>query len=155
MLTIEEDDLSSESTRALLALHLRGMHENSPPGAVFALDFSGLKARGVTVWTAQRDGETIGMAALKDLGGGIGELKSMRTRPDALRQGIGRTLLEHVIVDARKRGLTRLCLETGSGPSFEPALELYRKRGFVAGGAFGDYERSDFNQFLHLEIEAA
>lgn len=152
MLTIDQDDLSDESARALVAVHLRGMHENSPPGAVFALDLSGLMASGVTIWTARRNGEAIGMVALKELGSGAGELKSMRTRPDALRQGVGAALLEHVVDQARRRGLTRLSLETGSGPAFEPALLLYRKRGFVDGPAFGGYKKSDFNQFLHLEI---
>ena len=63
-------------------------------------------------------------------------------------------LLEHIIGVARSRGYARLSLETGSGPAFEPALALYRKRGFVDGDAFGDYVRSDFNQFLHLDITA-
>ncbi len=155
MPTIERDDLSGASTQALLALHLKGMHETSPPGAVFALDWSGLTAPGVVVWTARRAGETIGMAALKIVDAETGELKSMRTRPDALRQGVGAALLERIIKEARRRGLRRLSLETGSGPAFEPALALYRKRGFVAGGAFGDYVASDFNQFLHLDLKDA
>ena len=50
--TIREDDLSGEETRSLLAFHLQQMHTNSPVGSVFALDLSGLKAPGVTVWTA-------------------------------------------------------------------------------------------------------
>lgn len=40
----------------------------------------------------------------------------------------------------------------GSGFAFDPALALYRRRGFVDGGAFGDYERTAFNQFLHLDL---
>jgi putative acetyltransferase len=50
--------------------------------------------------------------------------------------------------------MTRLSLETGRGPAFEPALALYRRRGFVDGAAFADYEQSDFNRFLHLDIDA-
>ena len=79
----------------------------------------------------------------------------MRTRPDALRQGIAAALLERVIAEARSRSLRRISLETGRGPAFEPALALYRKRGFVDGGAFGDYEKSAFNQFLHLDLKDA
>jgi len=48
--------------------------------------------------------------------------------------------------------MSRLSLETGSGPDFEPALALYRRRGFVEGAAFGDYVSCPFNQFLHLEL---
>src|SRR6476469_4911232 len=32
------DDLSGDATRALIAAHLSGMHEASPPESVFALD---------------------------------------------------------------------------------------------------------------------
>jgi len=76
----------------------------------------------------------------------------MRTHPDFLRRGVATALLEHVIDQASQRGLTGLSLETGSGPAFDPALSLYRKRGFQNGGAFADYQQSDFNQFLHLRL---
>ena len=152
MLIISEDDLASEGTKSLLALHLAGMHTNSPPGHVFALDLSGLQSAQVTVWTARENGKTIGIAALKALGDGSGELKSMRTHPDFLRRGVGATLLEHVIDQARRRGFNRLSLETGCGPAFDAALALYRKRGFQDGEAFADYEKSEFNQFLHLRL---
>ena len=151
-LVIREDDLSGEPTRELLALHLSGMHANTPAGHVFALDLSGLKAPGVTVWSAWRGEAVAGIGALKLLGGGAAEIKSMRTHPDHLRQGVGAAILEHILAEARRRGLRRLSLETGRGAAFEPALALYRSRGFRSGGAFGEYEASPFNQFLHLEL---
>jgi len=149
---IQEDDLSGEQTRALLSLHLRGMHENSPPGSVFALDLSGLKVPEVTVWTAWRGGGIASIGALKMLSGSQGEVKSMRTHPDFLRMGAGSAILEHIIAEGRRRGMLRLSLETGSGPAFEPALAMYRRRGFVNGEAFSDYLPSEFNQFLHLSL---
>ena len=151
-LEIRRDDLSGDQTRALLTLHLSGMHANSPPGHVFALDLSGLRGPGIGVWSAW-DGEAIaGLGALKALGDGAGEIKSMRTHPDHLRKGVGAAILERIIEAARAQGLTRLSLETGSGAAFEPALAMYRKRGFQSGGAFGDYEASAFNQFMHLDL---
>ena len=152
MFDIREDDLSGEAVRALLTLHLSGMHANSPPGHVFALDLSGLKAPGVTVWTAWSGQDLAGICALKDHGEGLGELKSMRTDPRWLRRGVGQALLEHVIGEAQRRGMRRLSLETGSGEAFEPALALYRKRGFADGPAFAEYVPSAFNQFLHLAL---
>ncbi|MBL6078663.1 GNAT family N-acetyltransferase [Belnapia sp. T18] len=152
MFEIREDDLSGEPTRRLLALHLAGMHANSPPGSVYALDLSGLTAPGVTVWSAWQGDAIAGIGALKLLGDGTGEVKSMRTHPDHLRQGVAAALLEHIIGAARARGLARLSLETGTGPAFEPALALYRRRGFVNGEAFGGYQASSFNQFLHLAL---
>lgn len=149
---IRNDDLSSAATQELLRLHLLDMHANSPPGHVFALDLSGLQAPNLTVWSAWEGEKICGMAALKQLDTASGELKSMRTHPDHLRQGVGAALLEHVIKQARVRGLRRLSLETGQGPAFEPALALYRRRGFTDGEAFADYVRSPFNQFLHLAL---
>ncbi len=52
----------------------------------------------------------------------------------------------------RMRGLIRLSLETGLGPSFDAAVALYLKRGFCRGEAFGEYAPSAFNQFFHLPL---
>jgi putative acetyltransferase len=76
----------------------------------------------------------------------------MRTHPKFLRRGVAAALLEHIIDVARVAGMKRLSLETGSGPYFEPALSLYRRRGFVNGDPFGDYQRTAFSQFLHLNL---
>lgn len=152
MFDILEDDLTGEQSRSLLALHLAGMHANSPPEAVFALDLSGLTAPGVTVWSAWRDGRIASIGAMKLLGAAQAEVKSMRTHPDFLRMGAAAALLDTIIDAARAKGVTRLSLETGSGPSFEPALALYRRRGFRPGDAFSDYEASEFNQFFHLDL---
>lgn len=152
MFEIFEDDLAGEATQALLALHLAGMHANSPPGSVFALDLSGLKAAEVTLWSVREGDAVLGVGALKVFEPRAGEIKSMRTHPDHLRRGVAAALLDHIIGEARRRGLQGLSLETGSGPAFEPALALYRRRGFVNGGPFGDYVQSGFNQFLHLPL---
>jgi len=149
---IREDDLSGDQTRALLALHLAGMDANSPPGSVFALDLSGLQVPAVTVWTAWRNGRIASVGALKMLQDDTAEVKSMRTHPDFLRSGAASAILERIIAVAKSRGVKRLSLETGSGPAFEPALTLYRRRGFVNGAPFSDYEQSTFNQFLHLAL---
>ncbi|WIA57657.1 GNAT family N-acetyltransferase [Sphingobium sp. WTD-1] len=152
MFDIRQDDLSGAPTRALLAIHLAGMQAESPPESVFALDLSGLQQPDICVWTAWDGDEIAGVAALRDLGDGQGELKSMRTHPDHLRRGVAAALLRHIIGQARQRGMTRLSLETGSGPAFDPALTLYRRHGFGNGEAFGDYRASTFNQFLHLAL---
>ena len=151
-LSIHEDDLSGQPTRDLVALHLAGMVGHSPPGHSFALDVAGLKQPDVTFWSAWFDDDIAGIGALRTLGRGLGEIKSMRTHPDHLGNGVGAAILDHIVAEARRRGLTRVCLETGSGPAFEAALALYRKRGFREGPAFADYAPSAFNQFLHLEL---
>ena len=111
MYDIREDDLTGEATRELLRLHLAGMHASSPPGSVFALDLSGLKTPGVTVWTAWHGDTVAGVGALKEHADGTGEVKSMSTHPDHLRRGTAAALLEHIIAEARARNLWRLSLE--------------------------------------------
>jgi putative acetyltransferase len=145
-------DLGEAQVQALIAFHQQAMQAGSPPGLSFALDLSGLADPAVTVWAVRVDDRVAAIGALKLLGGGQAELKSMRTHPDFLRRGIAGRLLEAIIDHARSQAITRLSLETGSGPAFDPALALYRKRGFVNGVAFGDYVLTDFNQCLHLTL---
>ncbi len=104
------------------------------------------------MWTAWDEEELMGIGALKQLSPSAGEIKSMRTDTRHLRKGVGIALLGHIIIEAWQRGYRRLSLETGSGAEFDAALSLYRERGFANGEPFGDYESSDFNQFLHLEL---
>ncbi|MGB7369726.1 GNAT family N-acetyltransferase [Erythrobacter sp.] len=152
MFNVRRDDLSSAQTRELLILHLAGMQSISPAGSVFALGLSGLQIPEVTVWTAWADEKIAAVGVLKMLDDRSAEIKSMRTHPDFLRRGAASAILEALIANAKDRGSKRLSLETGSGSAFEPAVMLYRRRGFENGAAFGDYAKSDFNQFLHLEL---
>lgn len=152
MFEIREDDLSGDETRALVALHLAGMHASSPPGTVFALDLAGLTSPDITLWSAWSGDRIAGIGALKMLGGRSAEVKSMRVHPDFLRRGAAAAILERIIAVAAARSVRRLSLETGRGPAFEPALALYRKRGFVEGAAFSTYHEGAFSQFLHLDL---
>ncbi|MCT8269334.1 GNAT family N-acetyltransferase [Xanthomonas translucens] len=107
---IRQDDLAGEAVRALLAYHLQQMQAQSPPGSVYALDLSGLQRADVTVWSAWRGEALAAVGALRVLDDGGGELKSMRTYPDVLRQGAAAALLEHIVAAARAASLHRLSL---------------------------------------------
>lgn len=152
MRTIKPGDFADHRVKALLTRHLEGMYANSPPGHVFALDWSALQKPEIAFYTLWDGEELLGFGALKELDALSGEIKSMRTADAHLRKGAAATILEHIIGEARKRRYTRLSLETGSGAAFQPALALYRKRGFTNGGTFGSYVKSPFNQFLHLDL---
>jgi putative acetyltransferase len=149
---IQAGDFNHPAVQALLKRHLEGMHANSPPGHVFALDWSGLQKPEISFYALWDGDDLVGCGALKDLGDGTGEIKSMRTADGHLRKGVGERILLHIITQARARKHRRLSLETGSGSAFDAALALYRKHGFTSGSAFGDYVKSDFNQFLHLDL---
>ncbi|WP_277969246.1 GNAT family N-acetyltransferase [Sphingomonas echinoides] len=153
--TIRRDDLTHPDVLALLDLHLRAAHENSPPGSVFALDASGLRDPAVTVWTAWEGDVLLGMGALKQLDPTWGEVKSMRTAPAQLRRGVAAVLLDRLIAEARARGCRRLSLETGSNAPFAAAHALYRRAGFVECAPFGDYDDLVFAQYFTMDLAEA
>jgi putative acetyltransferase len=136
------DDLEGEQTRALIARHLAGMRANSPPESVHALDIDKLRSPDVTFWSVW-------------VGDTIGELKSMRVADRFLRQGVGRAILEHLISQARSRGMQSLWLETGSSPTFLPALRLYESAGFVRCAPFEGYSEDPFSVFMTRSISDA
>ncbi|MBT9446518.1 MAG: GNAT family N-acetyltransferase [Hyphomonadaceae bacterium] len=149
---VRDGDFADPKVLDLLREHLAGMHANSPPGSVYALDLSGLQRADISFLALWDGADLLAIGALRELTPHTGEIKSMRTAQAHLRKGAAARLLEHMIVLARTRGYSRLSLETGTGDAFEPALALYRQHGFHNGDAFGDYEASAFNQFLHLEL---
>ena len=151
-LTFREDDLSGAEIRALVARHLQGMADNSPPGTCFALDIEGLLQPGVTLWSAWDGDALAGMGALKVLDAKNGELKSMRVADRYLGKGAGRAILEHLIAQARAHGLVALWLETGSSVGFAAALKLYERAGFRYCGPFADYGDNGFSRFMTREI---
>lgn len=146
------DDLSGAATRALVARHLQGMRESSPPESVHAYDVQQLLGPGVAFWSAWLGGEVVGCGALKVMDEKRGELKSMRVADAFLGRGIGRAILQHLLAEARARGLTSVWLETGSSEPFVPALELYHSAGFVRCGPFAGYVEDPFSVFMTLQL---
>jgi putative acetyltransferase len=147
-----EGDLDSADVQALLAYHFGQMRETSPPDACHVLPLDGLRHPAVTFWSAREGGELLGVGALKELASDHGEIKSMRTAPAALGRGVGRKILHRIVAEARSRGYRRLSLETGSTEPFAAALRLYESEGFVACGAFGDYQDTPFTRFFTRQL---
>ena len=88
-MNIVNGDLSHPAVKALLAEHMRGMVEHSPPGSIHSLDLAGLRSPNISFWTAWADQDLLGCAALKELDTSHGEIKSMRTRWKPFRPLIG------------------------------------------------------------------
>ena len=151
-LTFRLDDLSGEPTRTLIARHLAGMRANSPPESVHALDVDALREPGLTFWSVWVGNEIAGCGALKQLDGRRGEIKSMRVADTFLGRGVGRALLEHLIGEARGKGMGSLWLETGSTEAFTPALRLYESAGFRRCGPFDGYIDDPFSVFMTRAI---
>jgi putative acetyltransferase len=149
---IATEDPRSADVVALLERHLAHMASLSPPENVFALDLGGLLDPAVTFCTYRRDGHLLAVGALKELGHGHGELKSMHTAAAARGAGVGRAMLMHLIGLARARGYRRLSLETGSMAGFEPARALYASAGFTPCGPFAAYPDTPYSTFMTLAL---
>lgn len=149
---ITAGDLANPAVISLLGEHLEGMAEHSPPESIHALDVEELKAPGITFWTIWDGTDLCGCGALKELDPLHGEVKSMRTAAAHLRKGVGAAMLTHIVDESRRRGYSRLSLETGSGPGFDAAHALYEKFGFEYCGPFADYREDPFSRFMTLEL---
>jgi putative acetyltransferase len=146
----------------LLREHLAGMHAESPPDKVYALDLSALRQPNITFLTAWRQGgsehagdplQLMACGALKELSPKHGEIKSMRTSARFLRQGAAQAVLSELLAIARQRGYARVSLETGTTPGFDAAVAMYRRFGFVDAGPFGDYRVDAFSRFIAMKME--
>ncbi|MCE6996323.1 GNAT family N-acetyltransferase [Saccharothrix sp. S26] len=153
-LTIEPDDLTRGPVRDLITEHLADMYATSPAESVHALDHAGLREPGVSLWTAWSDGVLLGCAALKELSPDEGEIKAMRTRPEARGRGVAARVLAFLVEEARRRGYRRLSLETGTQDFFAPARRLYARHGFVPCPPFADYRPDPTSEFMTLDLTA-
>ncbi|GAA3406168.1 GNAT family N-acetyltransferase [Paenibacillus hodogayensis] len=151
---IIQDDLTGTDVLTLLREHLEDMARHSPPESVHALNPEGLRAPGVTFYSAWDEGRLVGCGAIKQLDDGHGEVKSMRTASGHTRKGVARRVLAFLIAEARERGYRRLSLETGSMVAHEPARKLYESCGFVYCEPFSDYTEDPYSVFMTLDLEA-
>lgn len=146
------DDLRGPEIAALLQEHLDDMALHSPPESIHALDLDRLRRPEITFWTLWQDGELLGCGAIKQLDATHAEIKSMRTSNRHRRKGVAATMLQHILVEAQRRGYRRLSLETGSPAAFAPARELYARFGFLACGPFADYVEDPYSVFMTREL---
>lgn len=150
---IRLDDLTGQAVIDLIAEHLQGMAEHSPPESVHALDVDKLRASDITFWSAWDGDELLGCGALKELSAEHGEIKSMRTVSAHLRKGVARTILRQILEEAKRRGYRRLSLETGSMEAFDAARRLYESLGFHYCEPFADYVEDPNSVFMTKELE--
>ncbi len=142
---IVRDDLTTSAVMDLLQFHLDEMHRWSPTDKVHAMPADRLRADDVTFYSAW-DGDTLAaVGALRDIGDGRGELKSMRAAPAYRGKRAGRAILDRLIDEARARGMTWLGLETGRPGAFGDAQALYIANGFAECAPFGDYVSDTFS----------
>jgi argininosuccinate synthase len=67
-----------------------------------------------TFRVCELDGEVVGIAALRDYGGGLGELRSLAVGDRAQGRGFGEMLVRAIVKDARQAGIGRLYVLTAN-----------------------------------------
>ena len=92
---------------------------------------------GVVLVARDEDGTPVGCGALRDLGGGVAEVKRMYVVPAARGRGVSKAVLAGLEDAAREQGWTTLRLETG--PLQPEAIGLYEGAGYRPIAAFGAY----------------
>ncbi len=99
------------------------------------------------------DGDDVmGCVALRKIGDRVGEMKRLYVRPAFRGRGLGRSLTEKLIAEAKQIGYARLRLDTLPG-KMDQAIAMYRSLGFqdiapyyknpVAGATFMELDLSD------------
>ena len=149
---IRTGELSNPHVIKLLQTHHNDMLKHSPVESVHALDVSKLTHPNITFYSLWIDNNLAGVGALKALNTTHGEIKSMRTSSNYLRQGIAAKLLTHIIKQAALRGYKTISLETGTAEAFLPAQKLYVQFGFKECEPFGNYELDPYSLFMSKSV---
>lgn len=154
-LQIEVDDPRAPDVRELLEKHLAFARETSPPEHVHALGESGLLDPAVTLYSARRDGELLGVGAIRGLDNEHGEIKSMHTAAEARGQGVGRAIVDHLLSVAADSGYTRVSLETGTMEEFARARALYSSVGFEPCAPFAQYTVNSYSTCMTIDLKSS
>lgn len=153
MLAIAVETPLQDEIRQLVAELNAYMIPLTPREFQFQLTVEQMAEPTVTLFVARDEtGRAVGMGALKEHGEGLGEVKRMYTLPQVRGQRVGSAILKRIEEEAQARGVSRLVLETGEAPGFEPAWRVYERGGFNTCGAVLDYPDSGFSRFYEKKL---
>ena len=152
-LTIAEETPLQDDVRIMLKALNETMIPLTPREFQFQLTVEQMADPSITLFVARDDGRPVGMGALKDHGGGLGEVKRMFTLPEIRGKRIGSQILQRIERLASEKGISRLVLETGEAAGFEAAYRVYERGGFARCGAVLDYPNSGFSRFYEKKLD--
>ena len=102
------------------------------------------------LFLATHEDTLAGCIALRKVGPSVCEMKRLFIRPTHRGVGLGRTLVESLIDEARKLGYTKMRLDTLPG-RMDKAIALYRSIGFVEIDPYYESPIED-TKFMELEL---
>ncbi|MDZ7905661.1 MAG: GNAT family N-acetyltransferase [Cypionkella sp.] len=123
----------------LMARHTADMRADTPPESCHMMDAAQLAIPEVQFFVGRIASRAVAMGAIKDLGAGHAEVKSMHVLAEHRGKGLSRAMLDYLVTAAKASGYSRLSLETGSQDMFEPARQLYQRSGFTLCPPFEGY----------------
>ena len=152
-LTVTPANPQAPDLDLLFERHAIACHADTPPESIHMLPRAALDAPEIAFFV-MRDGggHALGMGAIKTIGPGHGEIKSMHVLSEQRGRGLSRLLLDRLMAEARDAGLARLSLETGVQPTFTAARGLYAAAGFAECPPFGDYREDPNSVFMSRAI---
>jgi putative acetyltransferase len=136
----------------LMQRHTADMHADTPPESIHMMDASQLAIPDVAFYVMRDAGQPVAMGAFKRIDASHAEIKSMHVLHEARGRGLSRRMLDHLVIEARAAGFTRLSLETGVQPTFIAARALYAKAGFTECPPFEGYGPDPNSVFMTKEL---
>ena len=151
MLKSIEGNFDNSEVHELLTKHFIELRAASPEGSTHVLDIPGLKVPSIKFWSLWENDQLMGCGALKFLDKEHGEFKSIRIHDNFRGKGYGIKIIDHLINNAKKLGINRLSIETGTGKFFAPARKLFNKCGFNPCPPFAHY-KEDINSLYLTKL---
>ena len=153
--TIAIESALQDDVRALVASLTEWALTQTPREFCHHMTAEQMAQPDTTVFIARRNGEAIGMGALRRHADGVGEVKRMFTKPEARGLGVGEAIVAEIEKLALSEGFTRLVLETGAVPGFKSAWGVYERRGFERCGAVLDYPANTEHNIFYAKALSA
>jgi len=153
-LDLRRADPASDQVRPVVLAHLAHSRAESPDTSCHTMSVEELSADGMAFWALFEGEAAIGCGALKPLGDGLVEVKSVHVLNQARGRGLARLIMQRLIEVAREDGHGAMVLETGSHvlPGYDAARALYEKLGFDYVDVIPSYQRDPNSAFMRLDL---
>ena len=149
---IRREGLTTPAAAQLIAALKEELTRIYPEEGVchFRLDAAEVEEGRGAFLVARVGGAPAGCGAVRRIEAGTGEIKRMYVAPAFRGRRIGARLVAALEDEARRLGLERLVLETGTRQT--EALGLYRAAGYAVISPFGEYTRSPLSVCMEKNL---